>query len=79
MNTSSDHNGPQSAYRAALDAGDIQPDPAQADAVTLLQTLHDQLADYQPAPKGGLRGLFRRKPAPAPRGGADESGSTPRP
>ena len=68
MNTSSDHNGPQSAYQAALAAGDIQADPAQAEAVALLQGLHNELDAYDPSQPSGLGRLLRRKKPVRPKG-----------
>lgn len=45
-------------YQVLLDAGDLEPDPAQAEVVSKLQTVYDQL--LQPAPR---RGFLQRLPA----------------
>ncbi len=68
MNELSHHNGPIEAYRAAIDAGDIQADPAQEQTAQVLQSLHDQLEAYTPAKPTGWRKLFGRKADPAPKG-----------
>ena len=46
--------GPQNAYEKLVAEGKLYPDPAQADAVSWLQKLHEQLAKYRP----GKRGIF---------------------
>ncbi|MCB1764423.1 MAG: cell division protein ZapE, partial [Gammaproteobacteria bacterium] len=60
---------PQAEYQALLDAGELEPDPAQAEVVELLLALHLQL--LEPLPKPGLmKRLTRRamRDAQAPRG-----------
>ena len=60
--------GPLSAYRAKLDAGEIDFDPVQQLAVEKLQSLHHALAHYEPASgASGWKerlGLARRRGAP---------------
>ncbi|MBB4658099.1 cell division protein ZapE [Parvularcula dongshanensis] len=41
-------SGPLARYRALLDQGKLQPDPAQAEAAEALQTVHDALSSYEP-------------------------------
>ncbi|WP_306252348.1 cell division protein ZapE [Parvularcula sp. IMCC14364] len=55
--------GPEQAYNQLVATGGLYPDPAQADAVALLQELHGKLTNYRP----GKRGLFGRT-AQAPKG-----------
>jgi cell division protein ZapE len=61
-------DGPLPAYRARLAAGDLQPDPAQAEAAGVLQELWVALRDYAPMPPApeptGLFARFRRRKAP---------------
>ena len=56
-------------YNAAVNAGDLRPDVAQAEAVSQLQVLQNALAGYEPPrAKSGLRRLFRDKSnAPPPK------------
>ena len=63
-------NEPLARYRALLGSGDLNPDPAQAQAIEKLQTLHHRLARYQPDQgQGWTRRLFGRgQKEPAPRG-----------
>jgi cell division protein ZapE len=49
----------QAAYEARIAAGDIRPDPAQADALAALLRLEADLAQAPAA--SGLKGLFRRR------------------
>ena len=49
-------DGPLPAYRAKCESGEIDPDPMQRLAAEKLQTLHRQIATYQPpVPKKGWR------------------------
>ncbi|WP_142849606.1 cell division protein ZapE [Telmatospirillum sp. J64-1] len=67
-------NGPLSAYRAKLAAGDLKPDTAQALAAEKLQSLHNALAHYRPsqgesgwlARFGISLGRRREEPPPPP-------------
>jgi cell division protein ZapE len=68
MNATPHHNGPIEAYQAAIAAGDIQADPAQAETADLLQLLHDQLEAYAPQKPSRLHKLFGRKADLAPKG-----------
>ncbi|NQU59914.1 MAG: cell division protein ZapE [Rhodospirillales bacterium] len=66
-----DRQGPYKAYQALLDRGDIQPDPAQAQAMEKLQGLAAGLAEY--APHMGKQGWMARlnpgrKKVPVPKG-----------
>jgi cell division protein ZapE len=65
-------SGPRAAYAARMEAGRIEPDKAQAQAVERLQSLHEALIGYVPAhDRNGLLGrLFGRNSAgtSAPRG-----------
>ncbi|MEX2450955.1 MAG: cell division protein ZapE [Rhodospirillales bacterium] len=60
--------GPLEAYRALLESGDLQPDPAQAQAAERFQVLHESLIDYIPtiARRGWLGRLARRSDARTP-------------
>ena len=53
--------GPLPRYNALVDAGLLDKDPAQEEAVEQLQSLDDALAAYQP---GGFRIFSSKKPAP---------------
>jgi cell division protein ZapE len=53
-------------YDRKVHEGLIRPDPAQRAVLPALETL--RTAIEAGAPKGGLRGLFGGRPAPAPRG-----------
>ena len=56
-------------YRALVETGTIEADPAQAELAETLDALSLELADYRPAGKPGVLGrLFGAKPAPPPRG-----------
>jgi cell division protein ZapE len=58
---------PISRYRALMQAGDLQPDPAQELAVEKLQILHHRLAGYDPREGSGWLAKLRlqtREPAP---------------
>ncbi|MGO1119333.1 cell division protein ZapE [Rhodovibrionaceae bacterium A322] len=60
-------DGPLSAYRSLLRAGDIKPDPEQSLAAEKLQSLHNALKDYEPGRNDGWKarlGLGRRKVEP---------------
>jgi len=62
-------DGPLAAYRAKLAAGELQPDPAQAQAAAVLQELWTKLRGYAPVPpppepSGLFARLLRRKTAP---------------
>ena len=46
--------GPKARYEALISSGALDSDPAQADAVDMLQALHDKIKSY----KGLKRGLF---------------------
>jgi cell division protein ZapE len=61
-------SGPLEAYRALLESGDLQPDPAQGRAAGRLQALHDSLIGYIPqvARRGWLGRLARRSDARIP-------------
>lgn len=67
-----DSDGPIARYEALLASGDVNPDPAQRDAIEKLQVMHDQLDGYQPASlKSGWAGRFgfgKRAPLEAPLG-----------
>ncbi len=64
---------PRAAYQNALDSGQLQPDPLQAQVVEQLQSLHDRLVaslapgarESQPSQGGFFSSLFR-KPADPP-------------
>ena len=60
---------PQAEYQALLDAGELEPDPAQAEVVELLLALHLQLLEPLPKPRL-MKRLTRRamRDAQAPRG-----------
>jgi len=63
--------GPESAYRALIDAGTIQPDPCQTEAIERLQRLHDGLDGYaeQMGRQGWMTRLKRgRDRTPPPKG-----------
>ncbi|MBY0335120.1 MAG: AFG1 family ATPase [Acetobacteraceae bacterium] len=70
--------GPLSAYRARVEAGQLSPDPAQARAAESLQALWSDLRGYDPKPqepdkgKGLLSRLFGRS-----RGGAGDMAAPP--
>ena len=55
----------QAAYQARLDDGDLQPDPAQRQALLMLQDFSNRLSNYRPASQGLLDriGKLKRKPA----------------
>lgn len=55
--------GPLKRYRALVDEGALEADPAQERAAERLQALHEALRSYRP----GRKGLFAR-PHPAPKG-----------
>lgn len=52
--------GPLPRYRALVDAGALEADPAQEDAAERLQRLHEALT----ADRSGLLGFFRRRTTP---------------
>ena len=61
-------DGPAKIYEKRLAAGALRPDPAQAEAIAKLDTLHEALASA-PTSSGGLTSLFRkRKSALPPKG-----------
>src|SRR6187399_2973330 len=56
-------------YKALVDSGAIEADPAQADAVDALAALEERLSSYKPVRKLSLLGrLFGDKSEPPPRG-----------
>ena len=56
-------------YSTLLDAGTLEPDPAQANLVSRLDALAERLAGYKLAAKPSVLGrLFGAKPQPAPKG-----------
>jgi cell division protein ZapE len=58
-----------SRYRALVEAGTMEADPAQAELAEKLDALSLQLVDYRPGGKPGVLGrLFGAKPTPPPRG-----------
>ncbi|MDX2263575.1 MAG: cell division protein ZapE [Hyphomicrobiales bacterium] len=61
-------SGLLSRYRAMVDAGAIQADPAQALAVEKLQILSNRLASYTPPAKTDFFSFFTRKRGAVPRG-----------
>ncbi len=54
--------GPLAGYNRLVTNGQITPDPAQAEATTWLQTLHDELVRYEK--RGSFLSMFRRKADP---------------
>jgi len=62
--------GPSALYQERIEAGAINPDPAQQRVVTQLQRLHETLRDYQPAitRRGLLNWLGLAEAKPPPRG-----------
>ncbi len=57
--------GPKASYLAGLESGEVQEDPAQAEAIDLLQGLYEKL--QAPVPKPGFWGrMFGGDKAPAP-------------
>lgn len=48
---------PRRRYLAALERGDLMPDPEQADLVDRTEALHQELVAASPAPRGLLNGL----------------------
>lgn len=67
MNTERDcsQGGPWVRYQQALDAGELQADPAQAEAVACLQNVYEALQAQTPAP-AWRRSLARLLPAMKP-------------
>ena len=65
-------DGPLIRYEALLASGEVNPDPAQRDAVNKLQEMHARLDGYRPASArtgwAERLGFSRRAPAEAPRG-----------
>lgn len=58
-------SGPAARYQAGISQGEFQHDEAQAAAIALLQSLHDDLMAQAPAPKPGFfQRLLGKKPAP---------------
>lgn len=55
---------PDESYRAALAAGTLKADPAQANAVACLEALHEALAAYLRGRSRGLLGFARKMPLP---------------
>src|SRR5689334_18347315 len=55
---------PEESYRAALAAGTLKPDAAQAEAVKRLEALHAALAAYGKGRSRGLLGFARKLPVP---------------
>jgi cell division protein ZapE len=69
-------DGPLTAYRAKVAAGELRADPAQARAVEILQDLWRRLRGYEPKQEepeksGFMARFFRRKPV------EDEPGNSP--
>ena len=60
--------GPIQRYRAALAAGQLQPDAAQARAALALERLHRALKDYRPRPRTVFGFLLAAKQREAPKG-----------
>jgi cell division protein ZapE len=57
--------GLRASYEALLAKGDLRPDPAQAEAVGILQKLADQLNGYHPpGARGLLENFLQEKPVP---------------
>jgi cell division protein ZapE len=56
----------RSQYEALLGKGELTPDPAQAQAIAVLESLAENLAGYKPAGRGLFAGL--RKPPERQRG-----------
>jgi cell division protein ZapE len=66
---SPNNSGPRAAYKALLAGGELSPDPGQAEIVTRLQTLREDLGRPEETPPGFLASLFgKRQARPAPRG-----------
>ncbi|MGD9867946.1 MAG: cell division protein ZapE [Hyphomicrobiales bacterium] len=61
-------DGPLKRYRAMVDAGEIQADPAQALAAEKLQLLANRLAGFKPPAKRDFLSFFGRKGNGAPQG-----------
>lgn len=57
-------SSPLAAYRAAVEAGQLKSDPAQAESVARLDALAHQLADYASGRSRGFLGFARKKPVP---------------
>ena len=61
-------NGPLEAYRARIHEGGLKPNEAQSRAAGRLQSLHDELKAQPNGATTGRLTLFKRAPAPPPRG-----------
>lgn len=64
MPPSKQKNGPEAEYHALIEAGELQPDAHQANAIASLERLHHELIEYRPGGNGLLRWLGGGKPAP---------------
>ena len=60
--------GPLQRYRAMIEAGELQRDPAQVVAVEKLQLLANRLAQYEPPDKTDFFSFFTRKGGVVPEG-----------
>ncbi|RMF11289.1 MAG: AFG1 family ATPase [Alphaproteobacteria bacterium] len=61
-------SGPLHHYRAMIEAGELQPDPAQLLAVEKLQLLANRLSQYDPPDKTDFFSFFTRKRGAVPEG-----------
>ncbi len=62
------NKGPLQRYRSLVDAGSLEPDPAQLLAAEKLELLANRLAQYEPPAKTDFFSFFTRKNGEVPQG-----------
>ncbi|MHA1164531.1 MAG: AFG1/ZapE family ATPase, partial [Alphaproteobacteria bacterium] len=60
--------GPLQRYRSLVDAGCLEPDPAQLLAAEKLELLANRLAQYEPPSKTDFFSFFTRRSGEVPQG-----------
>ncbi len=60
--------GPLKRYRSLVDAGSLEPDPAQLLAAEKLELLANRLAQYEAPPKTDFFSFFTRRSGEVPQG-----------